>query len=247
LFDRMIEAGDLLRRTQAAQLKGESAHEPVKTRREAVVALATVAADMLRDGNYSATRDMLRRVTSTLESLSSYGSLPGGPVAGRLTDDVEPPGFDAVTGLVPGSEKRPAGQARIRMRSPHAATATKPLPRADQLGTAARRDEEDRKGLVAAAKAAVREAERTLSVARKQAERAAARLEIAAKHAKQIDSQHAQIEKRLARTSKAAETAHEHAREAMTNASKATQVAEGAEHALELARRRLQQIVGNQQ
>ena len=242
LFDRLIEAGDQLRRAPAAQLKGESARESVNSRREAVAALAGIAADMLRDGNYSATRDMLRRVTSTLESLSSYGSLPGAPAAGRLTDDVEPPGFEAVTGFLPDSEKRTAGETGIRVRSPTAVPATKPLRREDQLGTAARRDQEDRKGLVAAAKTAVREAERALSAARKQAERAAAKLEAAAMRAKEIDSQRARIEKQLARASEDADAAHEHAREAAANAREATQVAEGVEHALDLARRRLQHL-----
>lgn len=235
LFDRLVEAGERLRRTQAAQLTGDA----VNARREVLTELARLAADILRDGGHNATRDLMRRVTSTLEALSSYGSLPGAPVAGRLTDDLEPPGFEAVAGFLPKSEKG-AARGQIQMRLPHAD------PPAKQVGTAARRDEEQRKNLIAAAKAAARDAERSLNAARKQAERAAAKVETAAKRAKGIEAERAKIEKQLARVSLDAKAAQADASEAAANANEAKQAAEGAERVLELARHRMQQLVGKQ-
>ena len=235
LFDRLAEAGERLRRTQAAQLTGDA----VNARREVLTELARLAADILRDGGHNATRDLMRRVTSTLEALSSYGSLPGAPVAGRLTDDLEPPGFEAVAGFLPKSEKG-AARGQIQMRLPHAD------PPAKQVGTAARRDEEQRKNLIAAAKAAARDAERSLNAARKQAERAAAKVETAAKRAKEIEAERAKVEKQLARVSLDAKAAQADASEAAANANEAKQAAEGAERALELARHRLQQLVGKE-
>jgi hypothetical protein len=237
LFNRLIEAGDRLRHAQAAQGTGEAAREPAKARREAVTALAKIAEGLLLGGHYSANRDMVRRVTSTLEALSSYGSLPGAPPAGRLTDDVDPPGFEALAGFVPGGTKRRARELAAPMRSPRGARSTK-RPLAEQRGT--------EKRLLAAGKAAVREAERALTVARKQAERAAARLDAAATNAKTLEGQRAQVEKRLARASQDAEGARENASEAAATARDATAGVEGAERALELARRRLQQAAGNE-
>jgi hypothetical protein len=233
-FDRLIETGDQLRRKHAAQLSGDA----VTARREALAELTRIAADILRDGGHNATRDLMRRVTSTLEALSSYGSLPGAPVAGRLTDDLEPPGFEAVAGLVPTSDKQ-AARGQIQMRLPHAAPAGK------LAGTAARRDEEQRKNLVAAAKASARDAERTLNAARKEAERSAAKTESAAKRAKEIEGERAKIEKQLARASLDAKAAQADATQAAAKANEATRAMESAERALELARQRLQEVAGN--
>jgi hypothetical protein len=245
LFDRLIEAGDRLRRAQA-QLTSESARESVNTRRETVAALTAIAEGLLRGGHYSATRDVLRRVTSTLEALSSYGSLPGAPVAGRLIDDVQPPGFGAVAGFLPESSRREAGGAKLPMRLRRAEPATKRPAGRDSA--AARRDEERRrKRLISAAKAAVREAERAMNGACKQAERAAARVDVAEKRAKEIEGRRARMEKQLARVAKEAQVARQSASEAIASANDAAQAVEGAKRALELARRQLQEVAGDQE
>jgi hypothetical protein len=240
VFGRLIESGERLRRAHAAQLTGEAVRDPVNARRDVMAELARIAAGLLREGSHNATRDLMRRVTSTLEALSSYGSLPGAPVAGRLTDDLEPPGFEAVAGLLPESEKRPARADQIQMRLPHASPASKPTD------TAARGHEAQRKSLIAAARASAREAERDLNVARKQAERAAAKVEPAAKRARELESQRAKIEKQLARMSLDAKAAQAHANEAAADANEARQAAEKAESALELARQRLQRLTANE-
>ena len=233
-FNRLLAAGERLRRAHVGQMAGDAVRDPVIARREAMTELTRLAElILLRDGNHSATRDLMRRVTSTLEALSSYASSPDAPVAGRLTDDLQPPGFEAVAGLLPQS-----GKARRQLQMPlrHAQPATN----RGSSAAAARRDEKDRKELVAAAKAAVRDAERALSAARKQAERAAAKAETAAKRAEEIEAQRAQIEKQLARVSNEAGAARAHANEATSNANEATKSVAKAERALGLARQRLQ-------
>jgi hypothetical protein len=232
-FDRLLAAGERLRQAHAAQLTGDAVH----ARREAMAELTRLAElILLRDGTHSATRDLMRRVTSTLEALSSYVSSPAAPIAGRLTDDLQPPGFEAVAGLLPQDEKRKA-RGQISTALPHAEPAAKRPSKAD----AARRDAKDRKKLVAAAQAAVRDAERALSAARKQAERTAAKAQTAAQRAKEIEAQRAQIEKRLARVSNASEAARAHASETAVSTAEATKAVESAERAHELARQRLQQ------
>lgn len=233
-FDRLIETGAQLRRKHAAPLIGDA----VNARRETLAELTRIAAEILRDGRHNATRDLLRRVTSTLEALSSYGSLAGAPVAGRLTDDLEPPGFEAVAGLLPAREKQRArGQAQMRL--------PRGEPAAKQPGAAARRDEEQRKNLIAAAKASARDAERALHAARKEAERAAAKAKSAGQRAKEIEAERAKLEKQLARVSSDAKAAQAGASQAAAIASEATRAGERAERELELARQRLQLAAGN--
>ena len=231
-FDRLIKTGEQLRRTKGAQLTGDA----VTARREALAELTRIAADILRDGSHNATRDLMRRVTSTLEALSSYAALTGAPVAGRLTDDLEPPGFEAVAGFLP--DKPGSRSAQVQMRLPQAEPAKKQLD-------SARRDEEQRKNLIAEAKAAARDAERTLNAAHREAERAVAKAETAAKRAKEIEGERAKIEKQLARASLDAKAAQADATQAAAKANEATRAMESAERALELARQRLQQVAGN--
>jgi hypothetical protein len=182
----------------------------------------------------------MRRVTTTLEALSSYASSPAAPIAGRLTDDLQPPGFEAIAGLLPENGKRKAS-GQIPMALPHA----EPVTGRAGIAAAAQRDEKDRKALVVAAKAAVRDAERALSAARKQAERAAAKAATAARRAKELEGERAQIEKQLIRASSDTKGAQALASEAATSANEATKAAESAESALDLARQRLQQATGD--
>jgi len=245
-FDRLIEAGDRFRQVQSAPQTRNSAggREHLEARREAQAALVRIAADVLRDGGYSGARDMLRRVTSTLEALATYGSLPDAPRAGRLTAELEPPGFDMVTVLLPmsGETRREAAETRpVATRPVGAERAPKPARRKDALDAAVRREEERRR-LAAAAKAAVREAERTLRSARAQADRTAATSETAATHAKQSERRRAKIEKEFARVVAEADAARERLRETEANAQRVAEVAESAERALELARGRLEQL-----
>ena len=242
-FERLIEAGDRFRQVQSAQQTRSSAgvREHLEARREAQAALVRIAADVLRDGGYSGTRDMLRRITSTLEALATYGSLPDAPQAGRLTADLEPPGFDMVAVLLPlsGETRRKAAKTpRAATRSLGAERAQKPAHRKEAPATAVRRREEERRRLGAAAKAAVREAERVLRAARVQAERAAAARETAATRAKESERRRAEIEKQLAKAVTDEDAARERVREAEANAQQAARAAAGAERGLELARRR---------
>jgi hypothetical protein len=215
-FDRLLEAGDRLRRAHPAQRTGDNARDPKSVRRALVTELAGIAADLLREAGHGDTRNLIRRVTSTLEALSSYGRFPGAPAAGRLTDDLEPAGFEAVLGHLPESGRRAAGGPKGHLRSPGA--------------------QEERKRLIAAKKAAVRAAERALKLARKEAERAAKARAAAATRAKAIEGERAQMEIRFARISSAAGAAQAEARDAAAKADQAARAAEGAARTLEKAR-----------
>lgn len=218
LFDRLLDSGERLRR---AQQSGASTREPADARRAVIAELNANAEALLRDGEYGATRDMLRRVTTTLDALASFHGLSNAPAAGRLVDDVDPPGFGAITGFV-----APAPTAAHCTARPSAAKV---------------RDEAAGNRLLAAANAAVREAERTLDRTQKQAERAATASEAAAARAKTLEAQRAQVERKLDLAARAAAEAADRARKAAAGASEAVTKAGDAERALELARRAVQQ------
>ena len=244
-FDRLIATGERFRRAQAAQLSGQAAdvREPLNARREALAVLSHVAADVLQSGSYSTTPDMMRRVTTTLEALSTYGSLPEAPRAGRLTDDVEPPGFETLAALVPrvgqGTRDADEGPTRVLLFRDQA---TKPAKRKDSSAEEEKRRQDERKAQVSAAKAAVHDAERALRDARKAAEQAEANLKQAALQAKEAERERADFEKRMAKVAADAEAARDQARRVAELAEDAAQNVEDAERALDHARRQQQQL-----
>src|SRR5688572_27659984 len=68
--------------------------------RTAEIDRATV---LLRDAGYSPTPDTIHRITTTLEALSAYATPSDGPTPGRLTQDIDPPGFESLASLISGT------------------------------------------------------------------------------------------------------------------------------------------------
>src|SRR5581483_8635405 len=139
-FERLLAAGDAFRNAQAAQLAGKAGdvRGPLEARREALAALSKQAAAILRDATHPASPDMMRRITTTLEALATYGDSPGAPAPGRLTSDVDPPGFEALAALVPHS-----GQRSLRGTTPTRVipfNQPKPAPKHEDAKARARRE-----------------------------------------------------------------------------------------------------------
>jgi hypothetical protein len=135
LYDRLMASGEQFREAQAAQLAGKSAdiRKPLEARRKALAELAQAAAGVLKDASHQPTPDTMRRVTTTLEALSTLASVPDAPRGGQLTDDVDPPGFEALAALVPSfGEGRTRDTRGSVLRFP-------PKPRARSKGNAARK------------------------------------------------------------------------------------------------------------
>ena len=240
-FDTLIAAGDRFRDAQSAQLAGKSVdmRGPLDARREALAELTKLAVAVLRHAGNSATPDVIRRITTTLEALATYGSHPGAPPAGRLTDDIDPPGFEALASLVPqiGRSKHASEPTRIipfkQKREPKTAK-KKTTPEEEE-----RRRAEARTAALAEAKAAVAAAERNLRDARKSAEQAEAALKKAAARAKETEREKAALEKQWEKVVAAADEARADARRIATEAEDAAQAVEDAERALEKARAQL--------
>src|ERR1051325_6021838 len=76
--------------------------ESLDARREALSHLSDLATTLLRDAGHPPTLDTMRRITTTLEAMSTYALLPDGPTPGRLTNDVDPPSFESLASLMSG-------------------------------------------------------------------------------------------------------------------------------------------------
>lgn len=236
-FDRLLASGKEFRRAQASQLAGRSAEmrKPLEARREALSELTRLAADTLTSSGHRPTPEMMRRITTTLEAISIYGDTPGAPHAGRLQDDVDPPGFETLAALVPnpGHESRGAGE-RSTILPFHTQTRTKPSAKPGSKNSA--QLEAERREQRAAAQAAVKAAERSLREARSVAERANTQLKQAAARVKAAEASHAEAEQQLERATAAVTEAKQAARKVATEAESASEAVAEAERILKGAR-----------
>ena len=243
-FEHLMTAGERLRKAQAAELasKGEggrgkgSLRELIDQRSHALADLAKIAAALLRESGHPPAPHLTRRVTTTLEALATYGSQDGAPQAGRLTADVDPPGFEALSALVPRSKGKSGasdGPSRIiPFRAPAKAAPAKKLTPAEKK----QQEQQERDARHKAAVAALREAEGTLREAQKDLAQREAELRKAAARAKVTEKAKADLEQRFEKVSAEAETARQEARRVASAAEEAAQAVHDAERALEKAR-----------
>jgi len=244
-FERLFAAGDQFRTAQAAQLAGKSAdlRGSLDARREALAELTKHAGEILREAGHPSSPDTMRRIMTTLEALATYGEQPEAPQAGRLTADVDPPGFEALAALVPRgahaarSAKSPDGTHAPPRVIPF--NQPKPEPAKRKAGDEkeeARRREAERRARQAQASKELHEAERALTSARRAAERARAAMRDAAARARDADKAKAALESRFEKLSAAAEAARQDARRVASEAEQAAQAVDDAERAVQRAR-----------
>lgn len=239
-FDRLLTDGARLRQAQASQLAGQvtNLRELLNTHRETLSDLSKQAAAILSQSGHQPSPDVMRRVTMTLEGLAAQGLLEGAPAAGRLTADVDPPGFETISALAPRSAgdrpARPAGDARVLAFHANKRTAAngKGAHRGANEATAKTRDAERRK----AAQAALKAAERTLAEAKRDAASAEAAMKKAALKLKDAEKEKKDLDARLEKATAAAESARQAARKTASEAADAAQVVEDAERAVDKAR-----------
>jgi hypothetical protein len=243
----LMDNGDRFRAAQAAQLAGKPAdvRRLLDTRRQTLTLLTKRAADILRASGYAATPDTMRRIMTTLEALATYGTAEGAPPAGRLTDDLDPPGFEALTALVPrdGAAKREGEPSRVlpfrqETRKPRTSTRRGKLDPEEE----ARRREEELNAKRTAAREAVRAAEQAVNDARASLEEVEAALKQAAARAKAAEQDKLEAEQRFEQASAAAAEVTREARAVARQAEEAAQAVSDAERELERTRKALEDI-----
>ncbi|HET7294368.1 MAG TPA: hypothetical protein VFM88_18230 [Vicinamibacteria bacterium] len=186
-------------------------------RREALQALVREAEQRLSQHGHAVVPATLHRIERTLEALAATG-WPGG-VAGRLVEDLDPPGFDAFAGLLPAESPPPRSAAP---RAP----ATDARAEAKARREAVERAEEE----LGAAQAGLREAKKRSAQAAAGADRARREQQVA-----QEELQRASLRAREA--TEGAERASFEARRAATALSEAERRVEAARTALDRLRR----------
>lgn len=233
-FEELLAAGERLNKAQASQLRGRGGdlHEPMEARRSAVANLSRHAATLLEQAGHSPTPDLMRRITTTLEALATYGGQAGAPPAGRLTADVNAPGFEAVAALVSGND----GAGRQPPRVLPFARATKPAREKLDPAERKRRDEQERRARGAAAAEKLRSGERDLAQARQKAAQAEALLKKAAARAKDAKRKQDALAASLEKATAVAERARQDAHRVASEAEDAAQAVTDAERAVEQAR-----------
>jgi hypothetical protein len=234
-IDALLAVGEQFRRAQAAQLAGKTAdlRTLLNERRQALSSLLTHASSVLREAGHAVSPDATRRIGTTLESLAAWGRTDGAPQAGRLTDDLDPPGFEALAALVPrpGGGKESTEPSRLlQFRNESRAR-----------GAKEKKTTEDRAALRVEARDAVQAAERALRDAQRDAERAEAALKKAAAKAKAAENEKAEVEKRYEKIQEEALAASKEARRVAQDAEQAAQAVTDAERELEKARATLLQ------
>jgi len=246
-FDALMSVGEKFRQAQAKQLRGQAAdlRGPLEERREALSTLAKLAAETLRTAGNNPAPDTIRRITSTLEALSTLGGSADGPQAGRLVDDVDPPGFETLAALVPrtGDGDQAAGGPSRVLTFRQQKRVAKPPPRMQEsTEEGRRRAEEERRERLKQAKAAVQDAERELRAARKAAEQAEGALKKAAQQTKEAERERIEAERRLEKASAAVDEARQQARKTAAAAEEAAQAVEDAERVLDKAKKELSEL-----
>jgi flagellar biosynthesis GTPase FlhF len=227
--DALLGVGERFRKAQAAQLAGKNAdvRDLLNQRRDALSTLMTRASAILREAGHAVSPDSTRRIATTLESLTAWGRTDGAPQAGRLTDDLDPPGFEALAALVPrpGAGKNTSEPSRLLQFRKERARAAK-----------GRKTAEDQAALLAEARDAVDAAEKALRDAQRDAERAEAMLKQAAARAKAAEKEKEEVEKRYEKLQEEAQAASKEARRVAEQAEEAAQAVTDAERELEKAR-----------
>jgi hypothetical protein len=206
-FETLLTAGERVRRAQTGKLRNVDLRALLDEKKQLMTALLASASAILAAGGHAASPEMMRRVSTTLESLAAWGERDGVPKAGRLTADLDPPGFDTLAELMGGKKLEPAKVLLFRS----------PKPAEDPAAARAR------------AREAVQAAEKALREARREAEQAEAALTKANARTAAVEKQQQELEALYSE-------AKEQSRAAANEAKKHAQTVAGAERALAKAR-----------
>jgi hypothetical protein len=187
-YDRLLKSGERLRAAQIAALeakpgKAADVREASEAHRRAVADAVQEAERLLREGGAKSSAAASAALMRTFEALSLAPEPPAPP--GRLTQPLQPAGFEALAGVTPaarGDHQRPADSGRHR-HTPSAAHGSAEAKRSAeedkrQAAEARRqqaereREEKHRQAEIRKAEAAVERARAAEAFAREGLERA---------------------------------------------------------------------------
>jgi hypothetical protein len=237
-FDQLIALGERFHKSQKSGKVAEM-RTTLDARREALTELSELAASLLRDAGHNPAPDTIHRITTTLEGISVYASRSDGPPLGRLTNDVDPPGFESFSGYVPSATKQKAGGGRQSADGRKQAAG-----RIQQTGGATQVSQlnEARKAKIAAARASLQDAKRSLTAARTRAQSLEATQKKADAEAKKVEKHARDLEASLDKAKAAAKDATQRARTVAVEVAEAASAVEAAERAVESTSKELESL-----
>jgi hypothetical protein len=227
-FDELIATGKRFRPTSRRAGKGMNMRDSLDARREALVQLSDLATELLRDAGHNPSPETIRRVTTTLEALSAYALLSDGPTPGRLTNDVDPPGFESLASFM-------SGGGSIVPAPVKASTAKKATVIADVRKV--------QQAKIAAAKVSLQDARRSLSDARARAQSLESAHRKANAEAKEAEKYRREAEQRLEKATAASKDATRRAQSVAAEAEAAAESLENAKRTLEEATKELESLL----
>jgi hypothetical protein len=171
----LLRSAEDLRKAQQRALSGRGAQDLAKRvdeQRRAVRALARLGRDILASEGRSVSDAIVDRIAKTLEAAALDDASRFLLRAGRLTEELEPPGFDALAGLAPaaGRAKKPAPEASGKRE--RVAEARRRLKAAKDDARAQARTAREAEREVERAESAAADARRTAQTARERADEA---------------------------------------------------------------------------
>jgi len=177
---RLLRAGEQLEAAQAEAVRGGDQRAFATARRDerdAIRRLRNGAAELLREGGHPAADTTLERVARTLDAGAATEAGRTALREGRLTEELEPQGFDALAALAGSIPERRGGRARSAATKGPTDAERRRARKAREEADAARATADEAKAQLEAAERTLREAEREVEKARRDASRAADRAE----------------------------------------------------------------------
>jgi DNA repair exonuclease SbcCD ATPase subunit len=241
VFNDLLAAGNRVQRLQTSGLAAMRAS--LDARREALSHLSDLATSLLREAGHNPALETIRRVTTTLEALSSYASVEDGPTPGRLTQDVDPPGFETLASMVPIGRSSKAGQGITR--SP---ASEKPAnAKAQSSAQKNRQLEEARKTKIAVTKISLQTAKKSLAEARSELQRLESAQKKTSAEANEAEKERREAERQLKHARLISEEATRRARSIAEEARAAAKSVEDANRSVAKLSKELESLFRNHQ
>ena len=240
-FDQLIASGERFHKAQTSRsgVKAAEMRTALDARREGLTQLSDIAASVLQDGGHNPSPETIRRITTTLEAMSAYASRSNAPRPGRLTADVDPPGFELFGAAVPASATKLTLVTPAQKPNSSTKTAQRKVAPVDEVRQLA----ETRKAKLAAARVSLQDAKRSLTEVRAKSQSLEAARKRADTEAKQAEKHRRDAEERLEKAKAASEDAARRARSVAVEAEEAASEVEDASLEVEQASSELEKLL----
>ena len=245
-FDRLIATGQRFREAQTSGRAGKIAdmREALDARREALSHLSDLATALLRDGGSSPTPETIHRISTTLEALSAYASFSDDLRPGRLTRDVDPPGFDSFASLIPSAGMTKVTKEPVRVTSSQKPGRAASTRRKAESASGASQSEQTRQAKIATAKVSLQEAKSLLIEARARTQSLEAAQKKANADVKEAEKHRRETEERFEKARLASEDANRRSRSIAAESKAAAKSVEDAKRTVEKASKELEKLFG---